>query len=412
MTLAQWYIFFGLMFCSVGLVRHLSDRSPVTPAMVYFAIGLIFGPLLLNKISLSFTENSHFLEYLTEFVVIVSVFASAMKLKLDAQNRSWGVILRLAVVSMTLTVVLVAVTSDFIFGLGLPLAILLGAILAPTDPVLASSVQVEDREDTDRLRQALTGEAGVNDSTAFPFVFLGLCLLGQREFGDFGEIWFLRDVLWGISAAVAIGCLCGFFAARAVSHAKDAGWENLVLDDFIAVGLMSASYGFSILAESYGFISVFAAGICFRYFFERSHSFLKKRKNSNLDGMIKFHEQLERFGEIFAVILLGVLVGTVRLRWEDFLFALALLFLIRPLAVYVGLYGTAALRQQKKVMAWMGIRGIGSLYYLTYSMNHGLDSGMAERLSAIVVAVLVLSLFLHGLTSHSIMSRYRKLMSK
>ena len=165
---------------------------------------------------------------------------------------------------MALTVGLIALVG--VVGLGLPLgaAILLGAILAPTDPVLASDVQVTDPTDRDRLRFALTGEAGLNDGTAFPFVMLGLGLLGLHELGDGGWRWLAIDVVWAVAAAWRSAALLGSSSARLVLYLRRTHKEAVGLDDFLALGLIALSYGTALLAHTYGFLAVFAAGLALR----------------------------------------------------------------------------------------------------------------------------------------------------
>ena len=176
----------------------------------------------------------------------------------------WLLPLRLAVVSMIVTVALIAAAGVAWLGLSLGAAILLGGILAPTDPVLAADVQVAEPTDRDRLRFSLTGEAGLNDGTAFPFVLLGLGLLGLHDLGASLWRWLAVDVLWGVGAGIDIGAALGTLVGRFVLYLRRTHKEAVGLDNFLALGLIGITYGLASWPHGYGFLAVFAAGVALR----------------------------------------------------------------------------------------------------------------------------------------------------
>ena len=141
---------------------------------------------------------------------------------------------------------------------------LLGAILAPTDPVLASDVQVANPGDHDRLRFGLTGEGGLNDGTAFPFVMLGLGWLGLHELGEGGWRWWTVDVLWAVAGGLGLGYLLGTLVGRLIIYLRVRHREALGSDEFISLGLIALTYGLALLSLTYGFLAVFAAGLALR----------------------------------------------------------------------------------------------------------------------------------------------------
>src|SRR6185295_18599699 len=192
------------------------------------------------------------------------------KMSVGLRDGRWLLPVRLATVSMVATVALIALVA--FFGLGLPLgaAILLGGILAPTDPVLASDVQIGDPTDRDRLRFSLTGEAGLNDGSAFPFVLLGLGVLGLHDLGDSLWRWFAIDVVWGVVAGIAIGAALGTLVGKLVLYLRRTHKEATGLDNFLALGLIGMSYGLASLAHGYGFLAVFAAGVALRRIEQRA----------------------------------------------------------------------------------------------------------------------------------------------
>ncbi len=175
--------------------------------MLYLAAGYGIGPAGWALMAPDPLTYSAILERVAEVAVLISLFAVGLKLGLPLSDRGWRLPVRLAVVSMTLTVALIAAIGMLGLGLSLGEAVLLGAILAPTDPVLASDVQVVEASDRDRLRFSLTGEGGLNDGAAFPFVMLGL--LGLHELGTGGWRWLAIDVLWAIAGGLFIGGALG-----------------------------------------------------------------------------------------------------------------------------------------------------------------------------------------------------------
>src|SRR5215212_2725370 len=196
MTFTLLFHVAGALFIIMALSGSVLKRLPLTTALVYLAVGLALGSSSIDLLSIDIIADAHVIERLTEIAVVISLFTAGLKLRVPWNDSLWKLPLRLALGSMAITVALLALISVAGLGLELGAAILLGAILAPTDPVLASDVQVSDPKDQDRLRFGLTGEAGLNDGAAFPFVMLGLGLLGLHELGPWGLRWFAVDVIW------------------------------------------------------------------------------------------------------------------------------------------------------------------------------------------------------------------------
>ncbi len=419
-TLAALII--GALMIAKTLAGSYIARLPLSAAMVYLAVGVAIGPWGFGLLRLDAIDDVILLERLTETAVLISLFTAGMKLDLPLHDLRWRIPIRLASISMVLTVG--AITLVGVYGLGLPLggAVLLGAILAPTDPVLASDVQVENTGDRDRLRFGLTGEGGMNDGTAFPFVMLGLGLLGLHELGENGWRWWSVDVVWAIVGGLGIGYGLGTLVGRAVLYLRMRHREALGADEFIALGLIALTYGVALLAMTYGFLAVFAAGLALRRI-DRAASSAKAVAPPTMNAedrkvtaeapaqmmreVERFNSQLESFAEIGIVLMVGVLLATVRFDARVLWFVPLLFLVIRPLAVYGGLLGTAGVKgPQRRLMAWFGIRGIGSLYYLLYAISHQLDAELAQQLLSFTVAVVIASVVAHGVSVTPLMNRY------
>lgn len=435
-------IIVGTLLIAKTLIGSFISRLPLSAAMVYLGVGVAIGPLGFGLIRLDAVKHVMLLERLTEIAVLISLFTSGLKLELPLRDRRWRIPLQLATVSMVVTVSAITAVGVFLMGLSLGASVLLGAILAPTDPVLASDVQVANPGDRDRLRFGLTGEGGLNDGTAFPFIMLGLGLLGLHDLGDNGGVmdftgftgwrWWAVDVAWAVFGGLGLGYGLGALVGRAIIYLRTRHLEALGSDEFIALGLISLTYGLALLSLTYGFLAVFAAGLALRRIDTASStppdkagttpgtSDLKKSALSESDReatgahapahmmqeVQRFNAQLESFAEVGIVLAVGVLLATVRFRIEVLWFIPLLFLVIRPAAVAIGLVGTQVRGSQRRLIAWFGIRGIGSLYYLFYALSHEIEPALAQRLLSITVAVVMASVIAHGVSVTPLMRRY------
>ncbi|HEX2188101.1 MAG TPA: sodium:proton antiporter [Longimicrobiaceae bacterium] len=430
MTAIAWFLVVGGLLVLMAVAGSVLRRLPLSIAMVYLAAGVLIGPAALDLFYVDPVDQAALLERITEVAVIVSLFSAGLKLRTPLTDGRWQVPVRLAFLSMTVTVGLIALAGTLLMGLPLGAAVLLGAVLAPTDPVLASDVQVEHPTDRDRLRFSLTGEAGLNDGTAFPFVMLGLGLLGLHEIGEWGWRWLAVDVAWAIVGGLAIGSLMGMAVGRFILYLRREHREAVGLDDFLGLGLIGLSYGAALLAHTYGFLAVFAAGLALRRI-ERRHTGeaepppdvkLASEAEDVVDvatdpekapaymaqAVLAFSEQLERIGTVGVVVLLGGMLSQSYLSATAFWFVPLLFLVIRPLAVYAGLAGSDVTPARRRLIGWFGIRGIGSVYYLAFAIEHGVPRDVAERLTAIMLAVVVSSIVVHGVSVTPLMRRYER----
>jgi sodium/hydrogen antiporter len=199
MYFAIWALIIGALLTTMALSGTWLRRLPVSTAMLYLTAGYGLGPAGLALLAPDPLTYSGILERAAEVAVLISLFAAGLKLGLPLSDKGWRLPVRLAIVSMTITAALIAAIGMVGLRLSLGAAVLLGAILAPTDPVLASDVQLREASDRDRVRFSLTGEGGLNDGAAFPFVMLGLGLLGLHDLGTGGWRWLAVDVLWATS---------------------------------------------------------------------------------------------------------------------------------------------------------------------------------------------------------------------
>jgi NhaP-type Na+/H+ or K+/H+ antiporter len=431
MTVAVWFAVVGVILVLTALIGSTVQRLPLTTTLLYLAAGAALGPLGAGLIRLDAVEDAAWLERLTEIAVLISLFGAGLKLRRALRDHRWHTPLRLATLSMALTVGLVALVGVTLLGLPPGAAVLLGAVLAPTDPVLASDVQLEHAADQDRLRFSLTGEAALNDGTAFPFVMLGLGLLGAHDLGANGWRWVAVDLVWAVAAGLGIGYGLGWLISRIVLWLRRERREALGLDDLLALGLIALAYGGALLLHAYGFLAVFAAGFALRREERRATETLTggdappdvrgaARQGDEeavatapetapaymAEAALGFTEQLERLAEVAVVLLVGGLLSGRTLSPQALWFVPLLFLVIRPIAVALGAPMRGAPPMQRALTMWFGIRGLGSLYYFAFAVEHGLPAPLAERMAGVVLACIAASVLVHGISVTPLMKRY------
>ncbi|MEJ7668713.1 MAG: cation:proton antiporter [Casimicrobiaceae bacterium] len=433
MDFSFWSVTIGALLIGMALTGALWRRLPLSTSMLYLAAGVALSPLGFDVLRLDPIEQSASLERIAEVAVLVSLFVTGLKLSAPLADVRWYLSLRLALGAMVLTVAAIAVVGMTFLGLSVGAAILLGAILAPTDPVLASDVQVADTEDRDRVRFTLTGEGGLNDGMAFPFVMLGLGLLGLHDLGPAGIRWVAVDVAWSIAGGLAIGALAGFLVGKLVLLLRVRHQEAVGYEEFLALGLIALSYGIALLAHTYGFLAVFAAGLALRRVEDAPTPSIdslsavvtaktpgtpetvdelatdpRHATNYLTHAVLAFNEQLERIVEVALVLIIGAMLAFTIASPAIWWFVPLLLLAIRPVCVLLSLAGSATSRHQRALLSWFGIRGIGSIYYLMYAINHGLTAEMTRQFIALTLAVVVASIVVHGISVTPLMEHYAR----
>ncbi len=389
----------GVLIALVAWLPLALKRLPLSLPIVCIAIGAAIFSLPgvpLRPLPLDYPDIT---ERMTEMVVIIALMGAGLKLDRPFGWRRWSVTWRLLAVTMPLGIVAITVLGGCILGLSWIAALLLAASLAPTDPVLASDVQVGPPKtgEEDEVRFGLTSEAGLNDGLAFPFVHLAIVLgLAMTTGEPWAERWLLHNVLWEIVAGVVGGWLIGRLFGWLTFHIPADSQLSKTGDGLIAISATFISYGVTEMIHCYGFLAVFVTALTLRRS-HRDHDFNRQ--------MHDLTEQVERLAMMVVLLLFGgALVSGLlgALRWTDVAAAIAILLVIRPLGGMIALAGFRASLSEKMTLAFFGIRGVGSFYYLAYGLNH-LDLAEGERLWAIVGLVALLSILLHGLTVTPVM---------
>ena len=403
----------GLLLLFVTLGSGVIARSPFSYAIIYLIAGIAIGPYGFGLVELRRDDifNVELLKRLTELVVIISVFGCGLKIARPLKLRAWGITLRLIGILMPISIFAIAAVGKFFLGMDWGGAILLGAILAPTDPVLASAIQLKDTNDNDELRFGLTSEGGLNDALAFPFVYFGIYALKDDNWGNWIKDWVGVDLIWAIGSGIIMGLLVAKAIVWLDMKIKERHPVDDLMEDFIALSAIFLTYSLTEVVNGYGFLGVFVAGLVMQ------KSYYNPEKPL---AQLEFIEQVEKLLEIGTILLLGTILlyqPMVDFAYQSILVILLLFFFIRPLGVFISTIGKRTIKnpqnkkhypQKRWLFGWFGIRGVGSLYYLAYALDSGLKGELGEQIAWITYTTVVASVLLHGVSATPLMAWYNK----
>jgi NhaP-type Na+/H+ or K+/H+ antiporter len=397
-------LFAGLaVFAAIGALSHEGDRA-FSASLIYLLLGLLAAVAigLFDLDWLDPLEDSKLFEKLAELAVIIALFGTGLKLDRELTWKAWATPTRLLVIAMPLTIGAMFLYGHAVMGLSLGAALALGAILAPTDPVLAGDIGVGPPGDEDEHEPnfSLTGEAGLNDGLAFPFVFLAIFVAEEGGTSWLPE-WLLADVVYAIAVGWVLGALLGAGMAALAVRLRDRELLSPAFDGWLAIAAVLVIYGVVELLGGYGFLAAFLGGLGFRRY-ERNHEY-NERVHAGA-------EVVEKFGELAVVLLLASTItfgGLGEPGLAGWVFVPVALLLIRPVSVLLSLIGTRLPRRERLFVAWFGIRGVGSLYYAAVIVGLGvLDDGEARTVYWTAALCIVVSIVVHGISAVPLRRRW------
>jgi NhaP-type Na+/H+ or K+/H+ antiporter len=400
-----WFVLVGLLLILIGLTDTWRRELPVSTAAIYLLAGHLLGPEVAGFIDLDLPRDAALLERLCEAAVLLSLFAVGLRLRAPLIDPIWRAPVVMATLTMVLTVAILW-AAGLALGLALGPALLLAAALAPTDPVLASDVQVDHERDRDRLRFSLSAEAGLNDGTAAPVVMLALGLMGLHDLGEAGWRWWTLDLLWPALAGLAVGWGLGFAFSRLVVWLRRERDQAQGMESFLALGLISLTYGVSLLLHAYGFLAVFAAGLAMRQVERREPQ--GDPAGYMTRAVLDFTLDTEKLAELVVMIVVGTLLTREAFTPTSIGVALVVFCVARPLAVAATTWRVQLSRPQRRLAAWFGVRGVGSMYYLAFAASHGAEGLPLGPVADAVLVTITLSVLLHGSSARPVMRLYRR----
>ncbi|MGB3649602.1 MAG: sodium:proton antiporter [Rivularia sp. (in: cyanobacteria)] len=393
----------GLLLLTVTLGSGWIARLPFSYAIIYLVVGILLGSQVTGLINLDISTKV--VERITEMVVIISVFGCGLKMNRRLNLSAWNTTARLIGFVMPISIVALSAVAHWLLGMSWGAAILLGAILAPTDPVLASEVQLTHIKDKNELRFGLTSEGGLNDALAFPFVYFGIYALKDNNWDNWFKQWVLVDVFWAIIAGIVMGIVVAkavIWIDRQLQRQEKA---DELMEDFVALSAIFLTYSLTELVNGYGFLAVFVAGWLMQ------NKYYHAKENEKRLDQLEFIEQIEKLLEVGTIVLLGTVLTinpVFDYLGQGLLIAAFLIFIIRPLGAAISLLGSEVSPINRIFIGWFGIRGVGSLYYLNYAVGKEIESSIAEQITWISIITVVFSILLHGISSSPLMMWYKK----
>ncbi len=395
-----WLLAIGIVVLLVAWLPLLLKKLPLSLPIIFVGTGMaIFAYTPLAMFSPHPVESPVMIEKATEFIVIISLMGAGLKIGRPFTWANWAITVRLLAIVMPLTIIAIALSGLWIIGLPLASALLLGACLAPTDPVLAADVQIErpDSDDSDEARFALTSEAGLNDALAFPFVYLAIVAatsgLGLASIG----LWVWQDVIWRLALGAIAGAAGGWVLGQIIYRLPNDTRLSRTGDGFIALGATLAIYALTEFVHGYGFLAVFIAGLMLR----------RSADGDNFNTQLHdFADETERLVMMVLLVLFGgMLTGgelLANVGWESVIVAALVLLVFRPLIGWLALIDVKRHALERFVIAFFGIRGLGSVYYLAFALNHG-DFAEQQALWQTVGLIVLGSILIHGLSVTPVM---------
>ena len=401
------YIAFGLATLGLTWLPNLKGIRLIGVPIIYVLLSVLLFSLPLELPSINPVTNSlhtQITEYLTELIVVVSLAGAGLAIDCPFRFKTWTSTWRLLGIAMPIFIGVTALLGYYFLGLSLASAVLLGALLAPTDPVLAGSVQVgpPNRGEEDPTRFSLTTEAGLNDGLAFPFVYLALKLAEYGFGGNWLIEWFTVDLLYRVVVGSLVGIGVGWLLSHYVFCHSDETQQEESNEGLLVMSVIFLAYGLGELVHGYGFLAVFTAAVTGRQKVAKGDSYHQKP--------YQFATQLEDILLSLLLIALGGFIVTSKIQLlsvSSFIFAGLLLLVVRPIAGMISLRHLRFRAIEKRAIAFLGIRGFGSFYYLAYAQNNGTFSEI-NQLWQVTTVVVLMSLLIHGVSAALAMRKLDK----
>ena len=397
-------LFAGTIALLAAVVPIVIVKKHITPPIIYLLAGIVMYVLNVTYEFISL-DNIVPIEKISEFVVIVSLTNAGLKIKKPFSWRTWKYAARLLLITMPLTITAAAFAGWWILGLAPAAAILFGAVMSPTDPVLASEFQTTGpgEEDKYETKLTLTAEAGANDGLAFPFTYLAIAAASLGlDYENWLGTWFINDFIIKIAIGVAGGLVCGWILYKLVFSISNKDTISKISRGILSLALTLVPYGVTEIIGGYGFIAVFVAACIFSNY---------EDKEDHMESLHDFNEELENIFVAFIFIVAGIYMALnykIFIDWQIMLMALLLLFIIRPLMGWISLAGTRLTGFQKFVISFYGIRGIGSVYYLAYAFNNA-EFDNKETLLHLVMSIIFFSVLIHGFSARYVQKKIKVL---
>ena len=393
----------GIVALLAAVVPPLLKKMYISPPIIYIFIGIV-SCLALGAKVIKPLQQLEEIEHVTEFVVLVALANAGLRIKYPFKWSTWKYSFRLLLIAMPFTIIAAGVLGWWVMGFAPATAMLFGALISPTDPVLASELQTSDpgEEDTSKVKLGLTSEAGINDGLAFPFTWFAILFATSGpDYTDWLSNWFLHYFLLKIAIGVTTGLGCGWLLYKVIFSITMGHVIGRISRGVLSLALVLLPYAISEILGGYGFLAVFFAACIFSNF---------EKDVEHMNNLHDFNEELESFVVALIFIATGVFIA---MHYDKLLVlpllivALTMVIVIRPVAGYIALLGTGLNRFQRFSLSFYGMRGIGSIYYLAYALSAATFDD-AKTLISLTIATIFFSVLIHGITARSVQKKIHK----
>ena len=409
MEVYVWITLLGFSTLLMAYLPILCRKIKISYTIPLLLLGMLIIALV-PAIEISIKNISlEFIKKFSELIVVISLMSAGLKIGMKYSWIEWYNPLKLVGIAMPICVLAIIATGVFLLQWPISSALLLAAVLTPTDPVLASDLQLEEQTNIENkntgMRYSLTAEAGINDGLAFPFVFMAVLLSKADQSAtpfDSSE-WFSYYLCYKIAAGICLGSIVGYLYSQTITYFNKPV-KNNILNGFVGISLTLFSYGLTEICNGYGFIAVFFTGLFAQYHVDRSEESLPE------NAMVLFVEETEKFLVVIWILLFGAYMAFNILpdvNWMYLGLALFFVIIIRPLAGYVSMIGSKFTNRKKWAISFFGIRGIGSIFYLSFAF---LETSFphSDGILEITVWTIFVSILLHGVLSRRVIAYFEK----
>lgn len=385
----------GIITLLAALIPNVFRNKHLTPPVIYLLLGALIYFAGTDYTNIDFLQHKEIIKRLSEFVVIIALANAGLKISKPFSWQTWKYTIFLLAVTMPITIIAASLTGYWLLNFVPATAILFGALISPTDPVLASDLQTTQpsKKDLSKIRLSLTSEAGVNDGLAFPFTYLAIYMASRgSDWSTWIGEWLSVEVLYKISVAIVIGFIIGWLLHKLIFKFTSKTHHSNISRGILSLSLTLLPYAITELVSAYGFIAVFVAACAF------SNS---EGQAEHMDSLHDFTEEIERIFVTFIFLIIGIYIcANFEALMDPYIIATALIiiFIIRPLGGWIALVRTDLSTFEKLVLSFYGIRGIGSIFYLVYALDATTFEAVPKLIQVTIVTI-VLSVLIHGTTS-------------
>lgn len=379
-----------------ALASPLVERAPLSFPMIFLGLGFLLGERGLGVLAVSSHDRT--LEVIATLSLAFVLFLDAVQLRFDEADRDWLVPILVLGPGTLAIIAVVATGAVYLLGLAPIPALLIGAILSSTDPVVLRDVVRDDRIPRS-IRRALSIEAGTNDVVVLPLILVLIAVALARVGGAADWLLFLaRIFVIGPLVGFAVGGI-GSWLVGQVDARLSIRREYQAL---YGVGLVLAAYAAGVAVGGDGFLAAFAAGLA-----------VAVLNHELCDCFLEYGEITAEMAMLLAFILFGALlstvIGTVPLI-PTLLFAGLVILIARPLAIGLVLRPARISHGARAFIGWFGPRGLNSLLFTLLVIQAGLPD--AGRLLAIVGVVVIASVVLHGASATPLSAWYGRVVAR